>query len=72
MKCQFKILNHGPISVCSTWLDVKAQNNTLQKLAHEIIRDVARPTCALPLNLLRSMTHDIDLKVTQKGHDGTA
>ena len=27
---------------------------------------------ALPLNLLKSMTQDIDLKVTQVGRDGTA
>ena len=32
---------------------------------------VARLTCALPLHLLKSMTHDLDLKVTQVGHDGT-
>ena len=33
---------------------------------------VARLTCVLPLNLLKSMTHDIDLSVTQVGRDGTA
>ena len=33
---------------------------------------VAHLTCALPLNQLKSMTHDIDLKVTQVGRDGTA
>ena len=33
---------------------------------------VARLTCALPLNLSKSMTHDLDLKVAQVGCDGTA
>ena len=32
---------------------------------------IARLTCALPLHLLKSMTHDLDLKVTQVGHHGT-
>ena len=38
------------------------------------IRAVAgqRNSCALPLNLLKSMTHDLELKVTQVGRDGTA
>ena len=33
---------------------------------------VARLTCALPLNLSKSMTHDLDLNVAQVGCYGTA
>ena len=33
---------------------------------------VARLTCALPLNLLKCMTKDTDINVTQVGRDGTA
>ena len=45
----------------------------IRAVLQELLQDsVARLTCALPLNLLKSMTHDIDLKVTQVGHDGTA
>ena len=33
---------------------------------------IARLTCALPLNILKSMIHDLDLKVSQVGRDGTA
>ena len=36
------------------------------------LSSLARLTCALPLNLLKSMTNDADLKVTQLGCDGTA
>ena len=43
-----------------------------KKKKKELSQDsVARLTCALPLHLLKSMTHDLDLKVTQVGHDGT-
>ena len=34
--------------------------------------NVARLTCALPLNRLKSMSQDIGLNVTQVGRDGTA
>ena len=41
-------------------------------LKYELSQDsVARLTCALPLNLLKSLTHDIDLKITHVGRDGT-
>ena len=40
---------------------------------NELSKDsVARLICALQLNLSKSMIHDLDLKVTQVGHDGTA
>ena len=35
-------------------------------------KSVARLTCALRLNLSKSITHDLDLKVAQVGGDGTA
>ena len=31
---------------------------------------IARLTCALSLNLLKSMTHDLDLKASQGGGGG--
>ena len=40
---------------------------------YELSQDsVAHLTYALPINLLKSMTHDLDLKVSQVRHDGTA
>ena len=46
-------------------------DNSSQQL--ELSQDsVARLTCALSLNLSKSMTHDLDLKVAQVGCDGTA
>ena len=43
-----------------------------QVLSIIAINKSCRRTCALPLNLLKSMTKDIDLNVTQVGCDGTA
>ena len=43
-----------------------------EKKKKELSQDsVARLTCALPLHLLKSLTHDLDLKVTQVDDDGT-
>ena len=42
-------------------------------LIQRLLQDsVARLTCALPLNLLKSMIHDLYLKVTEVYHDGSA
>ena len=45
-------------------------NNQTSPIFQIIMRaqdSVARLTCALPLNLSKSMTHDLDLKVAQVG-----
>ena len=47
------------------------QRQQKTRIIRAVAHSVARLTCALPLHLFKSMTHDLDLKVTQVGHHGT-
>ena len=57
-------------------LSLDGQKSVTKSSLHSTIRAVAgqrsSPDLCLPLNLLKSMSHDIDLKVIQVGHNGTA
>ena len=62
------------IFVYISWIKNKNNKNQMSvPMKKELSQDsVARLTCALPLNLSKSMTHDLDLKVAQVDCDGTA
>ena len=55
------------------YLNTGLDQRNLHAFNKRLLQDnVARLICALPINLLKSMTHDLDLKVTQVHSDGTA
>ena len=58
---------------CSLFSLSSSNKFSIQVIFGELSQDsIAHLTCALPINLLIFMIHNLDLKVTQVGHDGTA